>query len=273
VFQDITIHRMPSFAGTFFSSLVFLQGILTQLNKANLLMDQIGQTYNGNIVVGQENAAVRADFIKKTYMHVAVSVLLFIGVEALLLSIPAVVKVGLWMTQGMQWLLMLGGFMFVTTMAERWAHRSTNKGQQYGALLLYVFAQAFIFVPLIYIAMSFTGDSNIIGKAGLMTLFLFSGLTAVVFITGKDFSFLRSAIAIGGMVALGLIVVSILFGFNLGVIFSAAMVLLAGASILYQTSNIINRYHHEQYVAASLGLFASLMLLFWYILQIFMSRE
>lgn len=236
-------------------------------------MDQIEQTYSGSVVVNQENAAVKADFIKKTYLHVALSVLLFVGVEALLLSIPAVVKAGLWMTQGMQWLLMLGGFMFVTTMAERWAHKSTNRTQQYGALLLFVFAQAFIFVPLMYIAISYSGDDGLIAKAGIMTLFLFSGLTAVVFITGKDFSFLRTAIAIGGMIALGLIVVSVIFGFNLGVIFSGAMVLLAGASILYQTSKILDGYHQDQYVAASLGLFASLMLLFWYILQIFMSSS
>jgi len=236
-------------------------------------MSQIEQTYNGSITVNQENAAVRADFIKKTYLHVALAVLLFVGVEALLLSIPAVVKAGLWMTQGMQWLLMLGGFMFVTTMAERWAHRSTNRTAQYGALLLYVFAQAFIFVPLMYIAISYVGDDGLIAKAGIMTLFLFSGLTAVVFITGKDFSFLRTAIAIGGMIAIGLIVVSVIFGFNLGVIFSGAMVLLAGASILYQTSKILDGYHQDQYVAASLGLFASLMLLFWYILQIFMSSS
>jgi len=249
--------------------------VYLQLSKKHFfkIMDQIKQTYSGTVTVNQENAAVRADFIKKTYLHVALSVLLFIGVEALLLSIPAVVKAGLWMTQGMQWLLMLGGFMFVTTMAERWAHKSTNRTQQYGALLLYVFAQAFIFVPLMYIAMSYSGDDGLIAKAGIMTLFLFSGLTAVVFITGKDFSFLRTAIAIGGMIALGLIVVSVIFGFNLGVVFSGAMVLLAGASILYQTSKILDGYHQDQYVAASLGLFASLMLLFWYILQIFMSSS
>jgi len=108
--------------------------VYLRLNKKHFLkiMDQIKQTYSGTVTVNQENAAVRADFIKKTYLHVALSVLLFVGVEALLLSIPAVVKAGLWMTQGMQWLLMLGGFMFVTTMAERWAHKSTNRTQQYG---------------------------------------------------------------------------------------------------------------------------------------------
>jgi len=236
-------------------------------------LEQIHQTHTKDITVNREAVQAKADFIKKTYMHVALSVLLFVGVEAILLSIPVVVKAGLWMTQGMQWLLLLGGFMFVTSMAERWAHRSTNRTHQYAALLLYVVAQALIFVPIIYIAIHYTNDSGIIGKAGIMTLFLFSGLTAVVFVTGKDFSFLRSAIAIGGMIAFGLIVVSLIFGFNLGVIFAGAMVLLAGASILYQTSKIIDGYHPEQYVAASLGLFASLMLMFWYILRIFMRSS
>jgi len=236
-------------------------------------LEQIQRTYTKDINVNREANLVKATFIKKTYLHVAFSVLLFVGIEAVLLSIPAVVKAGLWMTQGMQWLLLLGGFMFVTSMAEKWAHRSTNRTHQYGALLLYVIAQAIIFVPLIYIAMHYSGDGGIIGKAGVMTLFLFSGLTAVVFITGKDFSFLRSAITIGGMIAIGLIVVSLIFGFDLGVIFSGAMVLLAGASILYQTSKIIDGYHPEQYVAASLGLFASLMLMFWYILRIFMRSS
>ena len=51
------------------------------------------------------------------------------------------------------------------------------------------------------------------------------------------------------------------------------MVLLAGGSILYQTSRLVHDYHSTQHVAAALGLFASFMLLFYYILQIFMSRD
>ena len=72
-------------------------------------------------------------------------------------------------------------------------------------------------------------------------------------------------------VALGLIVASIFMGFNLGLWFSGAMVLVAGGSILYQTSNIIHHYRPDQHVAASLGLFASVALLFWYVLQILIS--
>jgi FtsH-binding integral membrane protein len=78
----------------------------------------------------------------------------------------------------------------------------------------------------------------------------------------------------GGLIALSLIAASFFFGgLSLGIWFSGAMVLLAGGSILYNTSNIIHHYRTDQYVAASLGLFASVALLFFYLLQIFMSRD
>ncbi len=223
--------------------------------------------------VAQETELTRAEFIRKTYQHVALAVLAFILVETLFLNTPFIVKIGLSMTKGWTWLLVLGGFMFVTNMATNWANSTTDRSKQYAGLLLYVVAQAFIFVPLIYIAISMTGDLSLINQAALMTLGLFSGLSAVVFITKKDFSFLRSMLTIGGFIALGLIAAVILFGFSLGLWFSFAMVALAAGTILYQTSNIIHEYNKEQYVAASLGLFASLMLMFWYILQIFMSRD
>jgi FtsH-binding integral membrane protein len=100
---------------------------------------------------------------------------------------------------------------------------------------------------------------------------LFAGLTFVAFTSKKDFSFLGGVLKIGSFVAIGLIVASLLMGFNLGIWFSGAMVLIAGISILYQTSNIIHNYRPEQHVAASLGLFASVALLFWYVLQILLS--
>ncbi len=49
------------------------------------------------------------------------------------------------------------------------------------------------------------------------------------------------------------------------------MVIFASAYILYYTSNILQVYRTDQYVAAALALFASVALLFWYILRIFMA--
>jgi FtsH-binding integral membrane protein len=46
------------------------------------------------------------------------------------------------------------------------------------------------------------------------------------------------------------------------------MIALAGGSILYQTQTIIRRYPAEAYVGAAVQLFASVMLLFWYVLRL-----
>jgi uncharacterized protein len=100
---------------------------------------------------------------------------------------------------------------------------------------------------------------------------MFGGLTAIAVITRKDFSFLGSILTMGGFIALGLIACSAIFGFSLGLFFSVVMVVFASAAILYDTSNVLHHYNTNQHVAASLELFASVALLFWYILRIVMS--
>jgi uncharacterized protein len=102
---------------------------------------------------------------------------------------------------------------------------------------------------------------------------LFAGLTATAFITRKDFSFLGSILTVCGFIALGVIVCSILFGFTLGLLFSAIMVFFAAGSILYTTSNIMHHYRTNQHVAASLALFSGVMLLLWYVLRIVMGSR
>ena len=94
-----------------------------------------------------------------------------------------------------------------------------------------------------------------------------------MFLTRLDFSVLRSVLVIGGFIALGLIVAGAIFGFDLGLWFSLAMVALAAGGILYETYNIKNVYSTDQYVGAALQLFSSVMLLFWYILRILLSRR
>ncbi len=228
------------------------------------------QQINQPLLISSLTDEAKVAFYKKTYTHLAMAVLLFILVETIFFQIPPLLEFALSLTQGWTWLLMLGGFMLVTNYAEKMAITSHDRNKQYLALLLFVIAEAFIFIPLIFIAMitAEEGGVEILNQAAILTLSLFSGLSAVVLLTKKDFSFLKSGLAIGFFIALGLIIAGTLFGFNLGLWFSAGMIVLASGSILYQTSNMVHKYSEDQYVAASLGLFASLMLLFWYILSI-----
>ncbi|MGY0391535.1 Bax inhibitor-1/YccA family protein [Bizionia sp. KMM 8389] len=216
----------------------------------------------------------RVAFYKKTYAHVAGGVLVFILFEYLLLQSETVVSFTLSMIDGYKWLIMLGGFMFITNYAERMALQTVDKNKQYLAYAIYILAEAIIFVPLIYVAIVYTNSGpEMLNQAAIVTLGLFTGLSAVVLLTKKDFSFLKTGLTIGFFIALGLILAGTLFGFSLGLWFSVGMCLLAGGSILYQTSNMVNKYTTDNYIPAALGLFASLMLLFWYVLSIFMSRD
>ena len=221
--------------------------------------------------VAQSPADTRTEFYQKTYLHLAGAIGVFILLEVALFSIPGIELKVLSMLQGFNWLLVLGLFMVASWVANKWAVSDTSRSMQYAGLGLYIVAEAIIFLPILVIATYYTGQSGLVGQAGIITAALFAGLTFVAFTTKKDFSFLGGVLKISFFVALGLIVASMFMGFNLGLWFSAAMVLVAGCSILYQTSNIIHQFRPDQYVAASLGLFASVALLFWYVLQILMS--
>jgi len=216
--------------------------------------------------------SARARFIRLTYTHLVGAVLMFVALEAALFAlIPEATLDSLIVTvfSGWKMLLVLGGFMAVSYLAQYWASSVANKPLQYLGLLLYVVAEALIFVPLLWFATKFA--PNTIPAAGVLTVLVFTGLTAVVFVTGADFSFLRTGLAIAGFAAMGVIICSMLFGWNiLGVFFAAAMVVLASGYILYYTSNVMLHYRTDQYVAASLALFASVAMLFYYILRILM---
>ncbi len=212
----------------------------------------------------------RAAFIRKTYAHLAGAIAAFIGMEYLLFQ-TGVPEAMISFVSGAQygWLLLLGGFILAGWLARGLAASGKSQGLQYAGLGLYVVAEAFIFLPILYIA-AYYSSPDVIPTAALITGLLFAGLTAVVFITRKDFSFLRSVLVIGGFVAIGLIVASTIFGFTLGLVFSGAMVILASIAILYDTSKILHKYPTDRYVGASLELFASVALLFWYVLRIVM---
>ena len=215
----------------------------------------------------------RSAFIRRTYMHLAGAILAFTILEYILLvplrhvTEPLIFKM---MESRYGWLVVLGLFMAVGYIADRWARSATSVGMQYAGLALYVVAEAIIFMPLLWIAAVYT-TPDVIPTAAILTLGLFAGLTGTVFITKKDFSFMRGILMIGGFVAMGLIVCAIMFGFELGTIFSVAMIALAGGYILYYTSAVMKHYRTDQHVAAALALFAAVALMFWYILRLLIA--
>ena len=221
-------------------------------------------------VVGELPGEVKAGFIRRTYGHLAVAIAAFAVLEAQLISMGwGEQAMALLATSKWSWLIVLGAFMGVGMLADKWAHSGASRELQYAGLGLYVVAEAIIFLPLIYIAQA--KAPGVIQNAAFVTAALVTGISFVVFTTRKDFSFIRPALTIGGFIALGFIVAGIVFGFQLGLFFSAIMILFAGGCVLYSTSNVLHSYREDQHVAASLALFSSIALMFWYVVQFLMA--
>jgi FtsH-binding integral membrane protein len=222
------------------------------------------------VPVDQASVETRAAFITKTYNHLMGSIILFTLIEIWLFTTGMAEQIAATMMGG-SWLLILGGFMLVSWFATRTAQSSESMPAQYMALGGVVLAYAILFVPMLVMANSMA--SGVIESAAGVTLLGFGGLTAVAFTTRKDFSFLSAALRFGGVIALVAIVAAVLFGFELGTWFSVAMVAFAGAAILYDTSNVLHHYPEDRYVSAALQLFASVALMFWYVLRIFIGSR
>ena len=222
------------------------------------------------VPVSMSSIEERADFISKTYMHLFGAILGFTLFEIFLFKTGLAETIASVMLS-VNWLVVLGGFMLISWFASRTAMSAQTIASQYGALVAYVVGWGILFVPILYIA-NLTAP-GVINSAATVTLLGFAGLTAIAFMTRKDFSFLGGMLRWAGIVAIVLIVASLLFGFELGTFFSVGMIAFAGAAILYDTSNIMLHYPQDKYVAAALSLFASVALMFWYVLRLFMSRD
>ena len=215
-------------------------------------------------------SADRAEFLARTYSHLFAAIAIFTLAEVALFRSGLAETIAVTLL-GRSWLLVLGGFVVVSWLASRVAARAESMPAQYAALGGFILAEVLIFCPMLFLA--FTYAPGAISSAAVVTLLGFAGLTAVVFATRKDFSFLRGIVGYGMVLALVAIVGGVLFGFQLGTWFSVGMIGLAGAAILYDTSRILRDYPSDRYVSAALQLFSSVALMFWYVLRLFMSRR
>ncbi len=219
----------------------------------------------------------RVLFLRKTYAHLGIALIAFAMIAGGMVRFMPETSWGFskWALTGRwNWLLVLGMFMLVGHVAERLARSETSRGLQYAGLGIAVAAQGLLLQPLLWVLMMKFGGASaaaILTQAIVITLAVFVGLTLTVFLTKKDFSFLRGALVVASFGALGVIVAAIVFGFSLGAVFCGAMILLMAGYILYQTSLVMSHFPPTAHVAASLMLFSTVATLFWYVLQLLMS--
>lgn len=236
----------------------------------------------------------RVTFLRRTYGLLGVSLVAFAAITAgvMRFATSSSFHYSQWALRGqMNWLLVIALFMGVGYVAQRLAQSETSRGIQLLGLGLFVVMQSFLLQPILWIlirqfghadqvliqtgnglGLAFTGQAAaILMQAVVITLAIFIGLTLTVFLSKKDFSFMRGALSVGSFAVLGVILASMLFGFSLGAVFCGAVILLMAGYILYQTSQIMSHFPPTAFVAAALMLFSTIATLFWYVLQLLMS--
>ena len=219
----------------------------------------------------------RVAFLRKTYAHLGVALLAFAAIAGgMMRFMPETsLKFSAWALRGRwNWLLVLGLFMLVGYIAERLARSDTSRGLQYVGLAIAVIAEGIILQPVLWLVLlkfGGAGFASILTQSIIITMAIFVGLTLTVFLTKKDFSFLRGILVVATFGALGVILASMAFGFSLGAVFCGAMILLMAGYILYQTSLVMRDFPPQAHVAASLMLFSTIATLFWYVIQLVAS--
>ena len=161
-----------------------------------------------------------------------------------------------------------------------------NKKVGLALMFLYAAIAGLTIAPLLILAMvvaSIQGmhPYSIIGQAFGLTTLGFGGLTAYVFLTRQDFSWLGGIISIFSLVALGIVIgswvglVHLQGTFDLA--FTLGMIGLMCLTVLYDTSQIVHHYGKEHTVVAAFSLLMSFFVMLWYVLrfliEIYLSRD
>ena len=235
-------------------------------------MTQMNVSHPG-LIAAEAGTDARLSFIRKTYLHLFGAILAFTLLEIGLFKSGIADQWAPNLFNGNGWIFVFVGFIGVSYLANRWAMSDASPALQYAGLGVFIVAEAIIFLPLLYGAVHFGGGVDTISSAAAVTVVLCGVTTLFVLVTKKDFQFLGWALGLCSIGAIAMMVLGFFLGWGMGGWFSALMIVLGLGYILYQTSNILYRYHTTQHVAASLALFSSVMLVFFYVLRMFLDRR
>ena len=202
----------------------------------------------------------RMSFVRKVYALFFAATMFAVGGVALGLSVESLmfaVAEHYWIS----FFLLIGGVMGAQAVRH-------VPGLNLAALFGFTTLTGVIISPAIFIY-SRTNPASL-WQAGLLTVGIFGGLTAYVFVSKKDFSFMR------GMLTTGLIVLFLAVVLNLFLVGSSALsfgiaaaaLLLFSGFVLYDTSNIIRRYPTNEYVAGALDLYLDAFNIFMALLRL-----
>ncbi len=211
----------------------------------------------------QASVEERMSFVRKVYALFFIASLFAIGGVVLGFTSPLIMSTA----ASHPWImlfLMIGGVMGAQAVRH-------VRGLNLIALFGFTTLTGVVISPLLYYV-SLTNPASIL-QAGVLTVGIFGGLTAYVFISKRDFSFLRGMVATGLIVVIlaGVLNIFIVGSSALGFGVSAATLLLFAGFVLYDTSNIIRRYPTNEYVAGALSLYLDALNIFLSLIRLLNS--
>ncbi|MFI5264979.1 MAG: Bax inhibitor-1 family protein [Candidatus Kapaibacterium sp.] len=153
---------------------------------------------------------------------------------------------------------------------------STNPTRAVPTLLGFTFVSGVIISPTLFaIAHGYVhgADSGVIYDALFLTSLVFGALTAYVFVTKKDFSYMGASLMIGLFMVIGISLVNIFVqSTTIDLALSSVIVILFSGFILYDTSRILRNAHEIPPTLAALNLYLDFLNLFMAILRL-LSRS
>ena len=227
--------------------------------------------FAGRVPVAESPAAVRSAFLTKVYGLLLAGVLAFAATLWAAGNVAPVrdMMTGLWSSvlgNRFGWLVYLG-----ITMGGFWIVHAVARTSPINIIAYFgwAFLLGLLTAPIVLWAAS--NEPATLNTAAAVTAGVFTGLTAIVLITGKDFSFLRGFLM---LLFWGLLVMAIagwIWGFGSPVLWSSLGAVLFAGYILYDTSEIVHRYPADMAVAAAVTLFTDVVYLFKQILMLLLS--
>ena len=214
----------------------------------------------------------KSALVTRVYTKLTLSILALALIEALVFALVGADAVVAFTAQNVK---LMGGFLLLLCIVGPMVGnavlaRNPSRGAMYALLGYYVLLESAILLPILAVAALYFG-TTIIWQACGLTVALFLALSSAVFITRKDFSFLRSFLVFTGFAAIILIVLSLIMGFELGMWFTVALIFFACGYILYDTSNMLLYSQDDDDIICTISLFTSVMTLFFYILRLLME--
>lgn len=215
----------------------------------------------------------RAKIVTRVYANLTGAVVAFAAIVALIFAAVGPVAIATFVQHNVKLVsfgllaLCIGGPFIGNAILKA----NPSRVGQYFLLGFYVLMYVGIFLPVLAFAVLMVGSAQLIWQATGLTIALFAALSSAVFMTRKDFSFMRAFLFYAGIASLIVIVAALITGFSLGTWFSVAMIFLACGYILFETSDVMLRTPEGAEVVAAVELFASVMMLFYYVLRLLMA--